>query len=213
MSHRTEAKKMRLGAKSVLLLLASIVILPAFLLLPFLDHSNQLEPALSGSKTACMTNAALITHNLCSTWLEPQTIWPIAALFFVILVAFGFSVNVYAARLPHMIGGRFADYRFVIAIFVSILSFMIFTSMRIDSQNHDASNFGIVQQDVMERSGDITTGGPYTLVNRARFGYGLTPMMAALLVGGLVIPALISWHQFTYSRNYIDGQKKQELFQ
>lgn len=178
-----------------------------------MDHSNQLEPALAGSKTACMTNAALITHNLCSTWLEPQTIWPIAALFFAILIVFGPSVNLYASRLPHMAGRRFADYRFVIAIFVAILSFLIFTSMRINSQNYDASNFGIVQDDVIERSGSITTGGPYTLVNRARFGYGLTPMMAALLVGGLVVPALVSWHQFTYSRNYIDGQKKQELFQ
>lgn len=213
MSHKAEAKNMRLGVKSVLLLMTSVAILPAFLLLPFMDHSNQLEPALSGSKTACMTNAALITHNLCSTWLEPQTIWPIAVLFLVILAAFGFSVNVYAARLPHMAGRRFADYRFVIAIFVAIISFMVFTSMRINSQNYDASNFGIVQNTGIERSDNITTGGPYTLVNRARFGYGLTPMMAALLVGGLIVPALISWHQFTYSRNYIDGQKKQELFQ
>jgi len=213
MSHKTESKSMKLDVKSVLLLLTSVVILPAFLLLPFMDHSNQLEPALSGSKTACMTNAALITHNLCSTWLEPQTIWPIALLFFVILMAFGLSVNLYASRLPHKSGRRFADHRFVVVIFVAIISFIVFTSMRINSQNYDASNFGIVQDTGIERSGNITTGGPYTLVNRARFGYGLTPMMAALLVGGLIVPALVSWHQFTYSRNYIDGQRKQELFQ
>jgi hypothetical protein len=213
MSHKDEVKSMKLNAKSILLLMASIVILPACLLLPFMDHSNQLEPALSGSKTACMTNAALITHNLCSTWLEPQTIWPIALLFLAIVTLFGLSVNLYASRLPHGSGRRFADYRFVIVIFVAILSFMIFACMRIDSQNYDASNFGIVQDTGVERSGNITTGGPYTLVNRARFGYGLTPTMAVLLVGGLIVPALASWHQFTYSRNYIDGQRKQELFQ
>ena len=212
MRQEFEVKDTPLSSKSVLLLLASVAALPTLLLLPFMDHSNQLEPALAGSKTACMTNAALITHNLCSTWLEPQTIWPIALLFVLALLAFSFGLSAYASRLPHQHGRKFADYRFVTVIFVSILSFIAYALMRIHSQNYDAANFGITTNTV-ERIGGSSMPGPYSLVNMAPFGYGLTPTMVALLVGSFMAPAFVSWHQFTYSRNYIDGQSKQKLFQ
>ncbi|HEY4160494.1 MAG TPA: hypothetical protein VGM08_00350, partial [Candidatus Saccharimonadales bacterium] len=209
MSDKSDTKEADLGIKDVLLLITSVIVLPVSLLLPFMDHSSQLEPMLTASKAACVTDATLITHNLCSTWREPPTMWLFAVASFAFLLALGLCINVYASRRPHRAGRRFANYRLATVIVVSILGFIAFTIMRSASQNHDAYNFGITT-DTVEVSGNITAAGPYTLVNHASFGYGLTPVMVALLITGFIGPAFVSWHQFIYSRNYIDGQRKQK---
>jgi hypothetical protein len=118
----------------------------------------------------------------------------------------------YASRLVHKNGRLFANYRLIVVLLVSIASCIVYTGMRAASQNHDSNNFGLAPYTSARNSNDIS-GGPYQLVNQARFGYGLTPAMVPLLVAGFVLPTFVSWHQFMYSRNHIDGQRKQELFQ
>src|SRR6202008_4502294 len=149
----------------------------------------------------------LVAHNQCATWLEPHTVWPLAMLLLVIVIAFGVGLNLYASKLKHKDGKRFANFRFVLGIIVSIVSFMAFAIMRDASQNHASYDFGLVTSNLAS-NGNLVSGGPYVPVHQAAFGYGITPAMAILIIAGFVIPAFVSWHHFIFSRRHVEGQKK-----
>jgi hypothetical protein len=217
MDYEIDTKKAKLNIKSLLLLLASMVILPFCLLIPFADHSGKLNPVLAfwsldGSTPGCIASGNLVAHNQCATWVEPHTIWPLMALLLIVVTASSVGLNFYAAKLVHKDGKRFANYRFVMALLVSLASFTAFAIMRDASQNHGSYDFGLVAANLAP-NGSLAAGGPYLPISPATFGYGLTPAMAVLLITGFLLPAFISWHQFIFSRKHIDGQKKKSLFQ
>jgi cation transport ATPase len=217
MDYEIDTKKAKLSIKSLALLLASIIILPFCLLIPFADHSSKLQLVLAfssidGTKPGCIANSNLVAHNQCATWLEPRTIWPLAVLLLAAIVTFRIGLNFYASKLEHKDGKRYANYRFVIALAISIISFTAFVIMRDASQNHGSYDFGLVGTNLAS-GGSLMNGGPYTPISHAAFGYGITPAMAILLIVGFLLPAFISWHQFIFSRKHVDGQKKKVLFQ
>jgi hypothetical protein len=217
MDYDIDTKKGKLSTKSILLLLASIVILPFCLLVAFADHSSKLNPILAfysidGTKPGCVAGHNIVTHNQCMSWQEPQTIWPLAVLLLLVIAAFSIGLNFYASRLSHKDGKRFANYRFVITLLVSIIGFIAFAIMRDASQNHASYNFGFVAANLAP-GGSLLNGGPYIPISHARFGYGITPAMAILLIAGFILPAFISWHRFIFSRRHIDGQRTKKLFQ
>lgn len=217
MNYEVDTKQGKVNLKSIGLLLAGIVLLSFCLLIPFANHSSKLNPVLGfssidGSKPGCVANGNLVAHNQCATWLEPRTIWPLALLLLVIVVAFGIGLNVYASKLKHKDGKRFANMRFILALIVSVISFMAFAIMRDASQNHASYDFGLVASNLAS-NGSLANGGPYIPVHQAALGYGVTPAMAILLIAGFVLPAFVSWHQFIFSHRHVEGQKKKDLFQ
>ena len=217
MDYEVDTKRGKVNLESILLLLVSMVILPFCLLIPFTDHSSKLNPvlgfsAIDGSKPGCIANGNLAAHNQCATWLEPHTIWPLVILLLLVILALGIGLNLYASKLKHKDGKRFADFRFIVVLIVSLTSFMAFAIMRDASQNHASYDFGLVTSNLAS-NGSWANGGPYVPAQQAAFGYGITPAMAILLITGFVLPAFISWHRFVFSRRHVEGQKKKDLFQ
>jgi len=211
-SHNFGTKRVGTNVTSWILLVISAAVLPCCLLIPFMDHSSQLRPTFMGPKISCTTSATLVTHNQCASWAQPGTLWPIAILLLLFLVLLGLAINFYASTLPHRSGRRFASYRLCVIIVASIIGFIAYVIMRGYSQNYDSGSYGLAPYAV-SGTATLSIEGPYRLVSITRFGYGLTPLMVLLLIMGFLVPAVIYWHQFIYSRNYIDGQKKQDLFQ
>ncbi len=217
MDYEVDTKQGKINFKSILLLLASLVILPFCLLIPFADHSSKLNPviafgAIDGSKPGCSANGNIVDHNQCATWLEPHTILPLAMLILLAITVFGVVINLYAAKLGHKDGRRFANFRFIAALCISIISYMVYALMRNGSQNHASYDFGLVTSHLASNT-SLANGGPYVPDHLAAFGYGLTPAMAILLIAAFVLPAFMSWHQFVFSRSHVEGQKKKHLFQ